>query len=250
MELSSDSPQKVCFFDSGIGGLTLLYECAKRLPQTKLYYFADNKNVPYGDLPQDELKKKVERIFSGISALKPAAAVVACNTVTARCIKSLRADYSFPIVGIQPAVKEAVKTGGKCVVFATPATATSSSLKKLIDAYGNAQTEVVACPKFAAFVERNIFNLDEEELINLLPDVTADAVVLGCTHYIYVKKTVEKKYSCPVFTGLEGTANRLMRILGATEGGLQPPNIQNVTFVGGDEEKNRRVFFEVLCGLT
>ena len=142
------------------------------------------QNVPYGNLPQDELKKKVERIFSGISALKPAAAVVACNTVTARCIKSLRADYSFPIVGIQPAVKEAVKTGGKCIVFATPATATSSSLKKLIDAYGNAQTEVVACPKFAAFVERNIFNLDEEELINLLPDVTADAVVLGCTHYI------------------------------------------------------------------
>lgn len=249
MELSLTTPKKVCFFDSGIGGLTLLHECAKKLPNVRLYYFADNYNVPYGNLPLSGLKSKVDVIFSRISEINPTAAVIACNTVTAHCAEELRAKYSFPIIGIQPAVKEAVKAGGKCVVFATPATAASASLKKLVSAYGNGLTEVVACPEFAAFVEKNIFNLDGEKVMKLLPEVEADTVVLGCTHYIFVKSAVERKYNCPVFTGVEGTVNRILSILGASESVTLTPTFKNVTFVGGDKDKNERVFYEVLCGL-
>jgi len=247
MDLSEFSTQKVCFFDSGIGGLNLLYEAAKRLPQAELYYFADNFNVPYGNLSREELVKSVDGIFTEIAKINPAAAVIACNTVTAQCAEYLRGKFPFPIVGIQPAVKEAAKIGGKCVVFATPATAKSDSLNKLIAAYGNDTTEVVACPKFAAFVERNIFDLNEEKLLNLLPDLRADSVVLGCTHYIFVKATVAKKYLCPVFTGCEGTVKRLLALLNAKEGREVAPQSRKIAFIGGDEEKNKRVFYEVLC---
>jgi len=247
MDLSEFSTQKVCIFDSGIGGLNLLYEAAKRLPETRFYYFADNFKVPYGNLSREELVKSVDGIFTEIAKINPSAAVIACNTVTAQCAEYLRGKFPFPIVGIQPAVKEAANIGGKCVVFATPATAKSASLNKLIAAYGNGTTEVVACPKFAAFVEQNIFDLKEEKLLNLLPDLRADSVVLGCTHYIFVKETVAKKYGCPVFTGCEGTVKRLLTLLGAKEVCDVAPQSRKIAFIGGDEEKNERVFYEVLC---
>ena len=248
MDLSEFSPQKACFFDSGIGGLNLLYETALKLPETELYYFADNFKVPYGNLSDEELEKAVDEIFADIAKINPDIAVVACNTVTAKCVERLRRKYDFPIVGIQPAVKEAVRTGGKCVVFATPATAQSASLKKLIDEHGNNSTQVVACPQFAQFIEQNIFNLNEEELIRLLPDLKADSVVLGCTHYIFVKDVVQKKYGCPVFTGVDGTVRRILQLLGATESVQVLLQNFKIKFIGGDEEKNKRVFYEVLCG--
>ena len=225
----------------------MLYESALRLPEAELYYFADNFNVPYGNLPDDELEKAVDEIFSEIAKVNPTVAVIACNTVTARCAERLRGKYGFPIVGIQPAVKEAVRAGGKCVVFATPATAKSASLNKLINEYGNDLTQVVACPKFAQFVEQNIFNLNEEELMKLLPDLKADTVVLGCTHYIFVKETVQKKYGCPVFTGVDGTVRRILKLLGVENKQQIVPLSPKITFVGGDEQKNKRVFYDVLC---
>ena len=247
MDLSEFSPQKVCFFDSGIGGLNLLYESARRLPQAELYYFADNFKVPYGNLPDEELVKAVDTIFSELAKINPTVAVIACNTVTANCAERLRGKYGFPIVGIQPAVKKAVQVGGKCVVFATPATAKSASLNKLICEYGNGLTQVVACPQFAQYVEENIFDLNEEELMNLLPDIKADTIVLGCTHYIFVKEAVQKKYGCPVFTGVEGTVRRILKILGVGDTQQIVPLCPKITFVGGDEEKNKRVFYDVLC---
>ena len=80
----------VCFFDSGIGGLSLLYECVRILPRVDFKYFADNFRVPYGNLTHGELVNTVDRIFSEIEKLNPDAAVVACNTVTAQCIDYLR----------------------------------------------------------------------------------------------------------------------------------------------------------------
>ncbi|MDE7082626.1 MAG: aspartate/glutamate racemase family protein [Clostridia bacterium] len=246
MDLSQSAPQKICFFDSGIGGLNLMHEAARILPDAEFFYFADNFKVPYGSLSDEELTHAVDSIFAEIAKINPSAAVIACNTVTARCAKFLRDKFSFPIVGIQPAVKEAVRRGGKCVVFATPATAGSASLKKLTDDYGKGLTKVVACPDFAAFIEQNIFNLNEEKIANLLPDLQADTVVLGCTHYIFVKDAVQKKYGCPVFTGVEGTVRRLLQLLGK-DGAEFSPQSREITFIGGDEEKNKRVFYEVLC---
>ncbi|MBD5585104.1 MAG: glutamate racemase [Clostridia bacterium] len=243
-DLSTSNALKVCFFDSGIGGLTLLYECARKLTgDTKLYYFADNYNVPYGSLPEEELSAKVDATFKKIASLDPAAVVIACNTVTAMCAEKLRSKYSFPIVGIQPAVKQAVKGGNSCAILCTPATAGSKSLKELVQNYGEGRCRVVACPYLASYIEENIFNLDEKELFSLLPDISADAVVLGCTHYAFVQKMIENIYHKPIFNGYEGTSNRLLSVLGKNCGGNSSFKVPDITFCGGDEEKNKNVFF-------
>lgn len=234
------SPPAVCVFDSGIGGLNLLYECAKKLPFVNLYYYADNYNVPYGNLPDEKLFPLVEAAFSKIACKNPAAAVVACNTVTARCIDFLRRKYPFPIVGIQPAVKPAVKVGGRCLVLATEATVKSVAFNKLLSQFPESDIFPYACRDLAEFVERNIFSLPEILPPHLLPDVCADSVVLGCTHYAFVRKQVENKYLCPVFDGMLGTADHLREILGICDHFSEKERI--IAFLGGDFNKNREIF--------
>ena len=140
----------VCFFDSGIGGLCLLYECVRKLPDVDFVYFADNENVPYGSLDKNTLIAKVDEIFLRIQNLNPSAVVVACNTVTANCIDYLRNKYKFDIIGIQPAVKPASKQGGKCLVLATPATSKSEALTELIKKFGNGNMEIFANENLAS----------------------------------------------------------------------------------------------------
>ena len=230
----------VCVFDSGIGGISLLFECVRRLPRVDFTYFADNFRVPYGNLSRVELIKRVDEVFKEISKTNPAAAVVACNTVTAHCIDFLRNKYDFPIIGIQPAVKPAVETGGKCLVLATPSTVNSESFKNLLERYGNSNTQVVACDKLAYYIEQNILNLSADGIENLLPKYKADTVVLGCTHYVLAKKIIQSYYDCPVFDGIVGTADHLKEILGIYDHNGQ--RAQKIAFSGGDSYKNRKVF--------
>lgn len=252
MEKIARDNLKVCFFDSGIGGLTLLCECVKVLPGAQYFYFADNFNVPYGSLGGDALFDKADYFFRQISKLNPAAAVVACNTVTARCIKFLREKYDFPIIGIQPAVKPAARAG-TCAVLSTPSTANSEALKALIDKYGEGRTIVAPCPDLAAYIEENIFNLDVESIKNILPKVKAEGIVLGCTHYSFIKRQIAEFYSdSKIYDGELGTAQRLKAVFQRLNVGFSEkidpnshsvPNFNvNVEFVGGDEVKNNRVF--------
>lgn len=230
---------KVCFFDSGIGGLTLLYECVRILPDAEYIYFADNYNVPYGSLSESRLIEKADGVFRQIALLKPSAAVIACNTVTARCAGYLREKFKFPIIGIQPAVKPAA-AAGSCAVLATPSTAESAALKQLVERFGRGRTAVAPCPELASYIENNILNIESEKIKKLLPEIQADGVVLGCTHYSFVKKIIAKHYSCPVFDGNLGTAVHLRSLLGNFDHRLPKP--PEITFIGGDEVKNREVF--------
>lgn len=231
---------KVCFFDSGIGGLSLLYESVRKLPRVDFIYFADNFRVPYGSLTREEMLSLVDEKFSQISSLNPAAAVVACNTVTAQCIEFLRQKYSFEIIGIQPAIKPAAAAGGKRLVLATPSTAQSEALKNLVSKYGSECTQVVACEKLAGYIEQNIENISEEEVKKLLPDTQADSVVLGCTHYVFIKNIIKKHYNCPVFDGIDGTSDRLCEKLGIFD--HRQGRAQKIGFSGGDTTKNRYIF--------
>ncbi|MDE5729428.1 MAG: aspartate/glutamate racemase family protein [Clostridia bacterium] len=244
MQFAKNPAAKVCFFDSGIGGLNLFYNCSQKLRGADLYYYADNFNVPYGNLSASEITAKADKIFFEISKQNPSAAVVACNTVTATCAGYLRAKYDFPIIGIQPAVKPAA-AAGSCTVLATAATANSAALKELVVRFGNGRTEVIGCPQLAAYIENNIFNIEESKVAAILPqEVKTDGVVLGCTHYAFIKEIIAKKYGCPVYDGIDGTAARLCRILGISDHPpaktLPPP--AKVTFTGGDEAKNAEIF--------
>ncbi|MGN0805224.1 MAG: glutamate racemase [Candidatus Coproplasma sp.] len=236
-------------FDSGIGGLNLLYECAKRTPSVHFYYVSDNANVPYGNRSKEELLSLTYNALKGIENLRPLALVVACNTVTANCIESLRSDFSFPVVGIQPAIKQAVEVGGRCVVLATEATVKSVALKKLAERYGN-NIYPIACKDLASYIEKNILDLPPILPQGLLPNVCADSVVLGCTHYSFVKKQIESFYRCPVFDGTGATADHFAKIIGTNNhfsphlGIVDHKAIKKfkITFDGGNSVLNSQIF--------
>lgn len=218
----------------------MLLKCARILPDVDFDYFADNYNVPYGNLPNSKIIELADGKFSLMARLQPDAAVIACNTVTAVCAEYLREKYPFPIIGIQPAVKPAAAAADKCVVLATPATAASAAIASLVEKFGCEHTEVVACPNLAAYIEQNIENIDESSVKALLPRISAESFVLGCTHYAFVEEIISNHYKKPVFDGLDGTAKRLVSVLGHTDHFCRFG--RKISFWGGDKNKNFRVF--------
>lgn len=239
----------VVVFDSGIGGLNLLYECAKRMPRARYFYASDNDNVPYGNRSAEEILSLTLKTLEGIERLNPALLAVACNTVTARCIESLRQRFSFPVVGIQPAVKQAEEVGGRCLVLATEATVNSQAFKNLLKKFAPEEAVTVACHGLADYIEKNIFSLPERLPDGLLPEIKVDSVVLGCTHYAFVKRQIERLYHCPVFDGMAGTADHCAKICGTSDH-LSPftgktdhlcYNKLQITYLAGNRAKNEQI---------
>lgn len=214
--------------------------CHKRHEELNLYYFADNFNMPYGNLPAERVLSLAENAFDLIKKVNPSAAVVSCNTVTALCINSLRKKYPFPVVGIQPAIKPAAARSKRCAVLATEGTAASKPISELVAKYGRGVTQVYPCKELAAYIENNIFNLDARAIEKFLPRIECDAVVLGCTHYIFLSEFISAHYGCPVYDGVDGTLDHLFKILGI--GGQFCRGKGEITFMGGDVKKNFKIF--------
>lgn len=230
----------VCIFDSGIGGLNLLAACARACPGVDFAYFADNYNMPYGSLPPKRVEELVLRIFEDIAALDPTAAVVACNTATAVCIEKLRKVYDFPILGIQPAIKPAVKIPGPCLVLATPATVASASFSALVSRWGEGRAHAFGCEGLAEYIEKNIGLFPDFDLSPYLPPFAPSSVVLGCTHYVFAAKAISEAYSCATFDGILGTADHLRLLFGNCQKNCS--NRQKISFIGGDFNKNRKIY--------
>jgi len=258
MNTNSEKPNiSVAVFDSGIGGLNLLKECSLNMPDVEFYYLADNYNVPYGTKSKEQIFSLVKSAIKCVEGVKPSAAVIACNTATANCIEELRSEFSFPIIGIQPAIKQAAEYGGRCLVLATPSTVKSPSFNDLLKRCerGNAtEFTVFPCSGLADYIEQNAFDYDEKSLSDALPDIKVDSVVLGCTHYVFIKNAVQCKYDCKIFDGIAGTVDRLVKILGMDDhiegnsGNFDHQNKirSNITFLGGDIAKNALVFSHLL----
>ncbi len=207
----------IAFFDSGIGGLTVLSACEKRLPSALFYYYGDNQHAPYGNLPPKLIRKYVFRVFKKFQRLRVSAAVIACNTATAVCVDELRKKYSFPILGVEPAVYTAAANGGRVLVLATKTTCQSQRLKDLCEKASRDFPNVEICiresERLAEAIERNVHDASYD-FTSYLPRERADAVVLGCTHYIYIVEQIRRYYACPVYDGNEGIARRLEEVLG------------------------------------
>lgn len=206
----------IAFFDSGIGGLTVLAECRKRLEGELFYYYGDNAHAPYGNLPPEKIRRYVFRAFEKFRRLHVKAVVVACNTATAVCVEELRRKYSFPIIGAEPAVFAGAKQNGRVFVLATKATCESERFyrlcKKAFEKYLSSEVCPMPCEQLAGAIEKNLFT-EAFDYSSFLPKGKPDAVVLGCTHYIYLKKYIENFYGCPVLDGNEGIAKQLQRVL-------------------------------------
>jgi len=211
----------IAFFDSGIGGLTVLAACRKHLPNETFYYYGDNAHAPYGNRSEKQIKRFVLRAFKKINTLNVRAAVIACNTATTVCIEELRKRYSFPIVGTEPAVCTAAMKGGKVLVLATSATSKSVQFQRLCnrakELFPQAEIKIAPCEKLAGQIERRM-GKGNYDFSPFLPRENPTSVVLGCTHYIYIGSKIAQFYGCDVYDGNEGVARRLVSVLGESLG--------------------------------
>ena len=207
----------VGFFDSGIGGLTVLKSCVEISGERLFYYYGDNAHAPYGNKSKEELRPFVYRAFDCFQALSVRAAVIACNTVTAMFIDELRQKYPFPIVGAEPAVLPAVRFGGSTYALMTRNTFESERFRQIymraLHAYPNAKLQAFPCDGLAGAIERGARG-EPFDPSDYLPSGSPDAVALGCTHYVFVKPYVESFYGCKAFDGNGAIARRLQSVLG------------------------------------
>ena len=212
---------KIGVFDSGIGGLNILEELKKLLPNEDFLYFGDSDNCPYGTKSQEDLMKIVSRIVDYFRDNDCKLIVIACNTATTRCMKSLREMYPDMIfVGTVPAVKMACDN--KChdtLVLATEGTIASERVHELIYDNKNDDQEIylVACNGLAEAIEDKNNELIDSILYNTLKeylDYSIDSIVLGCTHYPWAKENISKLFpDAELYDGSIGVAKEVKRQL-------------------------------------
>ncbi|WP_461206560.1 glutamate racemase [Clostridium sp. DL1XJH146] len=208
------------FFDSGVGGLSVLKEAIKILPNEDFIYFGDSKNAPYGTKSLEEVKKLSFDAVKYLISKNVKAIVVACNTATSASINDLRLEFkSIPIIGIEPALKPATKLNikGPIVIMATPMTLSEKKFKNLLKKY-NKNSEIIPlpCARLVEFIEDGItegkeLNVYLKEKLAPLKQHSISSVVLGCTHYPFVKKEIKNIVgdSIPLIDGGKGTAKQL-----------------------------------------
>jgi glutamate racemase len=187
--------------DSGVGGLSVLRHLRQRLPHEDILYFADQAHIPYGPRPADEVRGFTAAITRFLLARGAKLIVVACNTASAVALDYLRQTFpTVPIVGMEPAVKPAALTtrAGKVGVLATPVTLNSHRYAGLMARYaGGIDVHEDPCAGLVQLIEEG--KLDAPETRALLERVVrpmlaegVDTLVLGCTHYPFVRPLLEE----------------------------------------------------------
>ncbi|ALF47635.1 glutamate racemase [Campylobacter concisus] len=237
---------KIGIFDSGLGGLSVLNEALSKLSEHEFLYYADVKNVPYGQKSRDEILKFSFDAVKFLIENGSNAVVVACNTATSVAIKDIRAKLSVPIIGMEPAIKKAhdlsYNDALKTLVIATPVTVNGAKLKELIiNLHAKDKTELLALPRLVNFAENGEF--DTENVKSYLKEELAKFdlskfgfLVLGCTHFNYFKDSLREilPSNISIIDGNEGTINRLISELGLKISTLdQAPKVR--FFYSGDE---------------
>ncbi|AWL27922.1 glutamate racemase [Acinetobacter defluvii] len=201
---SADAP--IGIFDSGIGGLSVAQEIANYLPNERILYYADTAHVPYGARDDQNIRELTAQAIEWLYRQGCKIAVVACNTASAFSLDFLREHYgeNFPIVGLVPALKPAVlQTQSKVVaVLATPATFRGQLIKDVVLRFAEpsgVDVMPVTCLELVPFVEAGLQNSEQckTALKNVLDPILAkqaDYLVLGCTHYPFLKNAIQNLY--------------------------------------------------------
>jgi len=220
----------IAFFDSGAGGLTVLKEAIKQMPYEQYLYYGDSLNAPYGIRPKEEIKKLVFKAVEFLATKDLKALVLACNTATSVAIKSLRATYNFPIIGMEPAVKLATKKKSKkkILVCATDLTLKEEKLHQLIK-HLNVKEQVESCSLQELVVLAEHFEFRSFNVYTYLIDTFSkihweefDSIVLGCTHFIYYKKIIQQiiPKKIKILDGNEGTVRHLGNRISVVNDGI------------------------------
>lgn len=218
----NDAPIGV--FDSGVGGVSTLAACLNLMPNESYVYLADRSGMPYGSKTHEEIEKRVEVCVKTLTGEGVKAIVVACNTATNVGIAELREKYSLPFVGVEPAVKPAAESckRGNVLVLLTPLTAKQKKFERLMQSYGNARFIISEQDGLAQLVEEHIddFRALKRPVFDILRRYkNVEGVVLGCTHYVFLRPLVEEFYGgrIKIFDGNIGAANRLKALIAPSD---------------------------------
>ncbi len=212
--------KSIGIFDSGIGGITVLQEIIKVLPNENYIYYSDSKNNPYGDKTKEEIVKRCEEICKFLLDRQCKAIVIACNTASSIAANYLREKYkNVPIIAIEPAYKMVYDYAydGKTLVMATKGTIESERFNILYHKYNNHKTELLECVGLANIIEEGNANTIKDYLEKNLEKYRGkiDNVVLGCTHYPLVQKEIGQALGNNIkfFNGANRLAIHLKNVL-------------------------------------
>lgn len=192
--------QPIGIFDSGIGGLSVLKEIQKLLPNEDLIYIADSAHAPYGNKPHDFILQRCDELTRLLIEQHAKAVVIACNTATAVSVTKLRERYGLPIIAMEPGVKPAIQATRVNIVgvMATQNTLASEQFTRLLHHHAeNVEVICQPCPGLVEQIESGEFDSDKtrclvEEFTRPLLAAGADTIVLGCTHYPLIKTLIRE----------------------------------------------------------
>lgn len=206
-------------FDSGVGGLNVLHKCRLKMPNEKFVYLADKMHMPYGELSVQQIRSAVISCAEILVGLNCKAIVVACNTATETAIEDVRRLFpSVIVVGLEPAIKPCYMElgGGYAVALVTTATFASEKFNRLLSVYGD---KIIALPqpRLAALIESGADKKTVRDCVYgaLEKHRDAESVVLGCSHYSFVKDVINDFYDgkVKIYDGADGETARLLYCL-------------------------------------
>ena len=208
-------------FDSGVGGISVLKELVKLMPNENYLYFGDSANAPYGTRSTEDVRRLTLQVADQLVKRDIKALVVACNTATSAAIHILRQNYpNLIIVGIEPALKLAADQfpKGRIGVMATQVTLREEKFAHQLERFPEAQVHLIPAPGLVELVEAG--GAKTPAAVDLLKNILSpyvgklDALVLGCTHYPFVKEALQEILPDTVLLdGGEGTARQTRRCL-------------------------------------
>ena len=266
MEKSLRREPTIGFLDSGIGGLTVLYEAQKRCPGARYLYYADTDHVPYGTKSREEIRRYAVDAVSFLVDKGADILVIACNTATSMAVEELRSRFPQPIIGMEPAVRPAILRypGAKILVCATPATIHGEKLHHLLvtEHADPATTVLVPTPELVTFAENGQFaqELVVPYLRLVIPSDKYAACVLGCTHFTLFRDSFTACLGGDTvcIDGNTGTVNRMCAVLAengfTATGSGEPTEIQY--FRSGREvtepsdRKQYQIIFDRMAALS
>ncbi len=224
-------------YDSGIGGLCVMKDLCDFFPFESFIYFGDNGNAPYGSKNVEELKTLSSTAVKMLKKKKVKAIVIACNTVSTHLYKYIKDTSALVIIKTFP---PSSNNKDDCLLC-TPLTATSSLVKDCF------KGEVIPCKNLAGDIENNVFDLSSVNLKDVLKSISINVsrVILGCTHYYYLKNQIANLTGVEVLSGFEEVKNELYFEL-KNNSLLKTKGKQKVAFIGKFRKKNEKVYHEIL----
>ena len=229
-----NSKMPIGVYDSGIGGISVLYKATKFLPNENFIYLGDNGNNPYGNKRVSELKVLAKNNIDILLTKNVKAIVIACNTLSCSIFDYVKSICPVPVIATLPIN---ISSGYNATLMATPNTINSSYVKQNFNG-----VSLLPLPFLAKEIETNVF---DKSKINLRFDLRGvkegtNLIILGCTHYLFVKNEIERLSGVKTVDTLDHTLKNLQQTLENNH--LLNENGGKVTFIGEYKRYNLRVY--------